>query len=136
MPLIVSMRIPATIGAIEAAVEGMTGLNYRMMHTASLGGGGFPPLYESGLVYRPEEPGHEDWQNAVELLRSGAGDCEDLAAYRAAELRMAGEPATVAVVRTPRGSYHAVVRRADGTIEDPSKTCLALERRGARVIGY
>ena len=135
MPLLVTMRIPASIGAIEAAAEGLAGLNYRMMHTASVGGGGFPPLYKSGLVYRPEEVGHEEWQNAVELLRSGEGDCEDLAAYRAAELRMQGEPATVAIVRTRRGTYHAVVRRADGTTEDPSRVCLRLEAMARGALG-
>lgn len=127
MPLVVTMRIPASIGAIEAAAEGLAGLNYRMMHTASVGGGGFPALYDSGVVYRRER-GTERWQPATDLLRNMQGDCEDLAAYRAAELRMEGEPATVAIVRTRRGSFHAVVRRGDGSIEDPSRILLAIER--------
>lgn len=120
------MRVPASIGAIESAAEGLCGLNYRLMHTARVGGGGFPVLYDSGIVYR-REVAAEDWQNAIDLLRSGRGDCEDLAAYRAAELRCDGEPATVAIKRTRRGSYHAVVRRADGTTEDPSRILLELE---------
>jgi len=127
MPLIVSMRIPASIGAIESAAEGLTGLDYRMMHTADRLGLELPVLYDSGIVYRRESRGHEEWQSAVELLRSMQGDCEDLAAYRAAELRMEGEPATVAIIRTRRGSYHAVVRRADGTLEDPSRILLKIE---------
>lgn len=128
MPLIVSMRVPATIGAIESVAEGLTALNYRMMHIASVGGGGFPALYDSGIVYRREPIGKEEWQSAANLLRTGEGDCEDLAAYRAAELRFEGEPATVAIVRTRRGSFHAVVRRGDGRIEDPSRILLAIER--------
>jgi len=51
----------------------------------------------------------------------GGGDCEDLAAWRAAELRIAGEPARVVVVRSAPGVLHAVVRRANGRIEDPSR---------------
>jgi hypothetical protein len=133
MPLTVQLRVPADIGAIEAAVEGLTALNYALMHTARVGGGGFPSLYRSGVVYRREQPGREEWQTAIDLLRGLAGDCEDLAAYRAAELRCEGEPATVAIKRTKRGSYHAVVRRADGTYEDPSRILLALEH-GASIL--
>jgi hypothetical protein len=127
MPLVLTMRVPASIGAIEAVAEGLAGLNYRMMHVASVGGGGFPALYDSGVVYRRER-GTERWQPATDLLRNMRGDCEDLAAYRAAELRMEGEPATVAIIRTRRGSFHAVVRRGDGSIEDPSRILLAIER--------
>lgn len=127
MPLLVTMRVPATIGAIECAVEGLTALNYKAMHTAQLGGGGFPPLYSSGILYRREPHGTEFWQNAIDLLRSREGDCEDLAAYRAAELRSIGELASVGVIQNPSGSYHAVVRRQDGSIEDPSRILLALE---------
>jgi len=130
MPLVVTMRVPASIGAIECAAEGLTALNYKLMHTASVGGGGFPALYDSGIVYRREPIGSEAWQNATELLRTGEGDCEDLAGYRAAELRMQGEPAMVAIVLTRRGTYHAVVRHGDGTIEDPSKILLAIEEAG------
>ena len=132
MPLLVTMRVPATTGAIECAVEGLTALNYRAMHTASVGGGGFPALYSSGIVYRKEPHGVENWQNAIDLLRTMQGDCEDLSAYRAGELRMLGEPAAVAIIRNPSGSYHAVVRRADGAIEDPSRILLALEARERR----
>ena len=132
MPLIVTMRVPATIAALEGACEGLASLNYQIMHRSGLGGEDFPPLYQSGIVYRREQMGAERWQGAGELLRSGMGDCEDLAAYRAAELRMEGEPATVGVIRTRRGSFHAVVRRADGSIEDPSRILLALEAAHGR----
>jgi hypothetical protein len=135
MPLLVTMRVPSSIGAIECAAEGLSALNYRLMHTARVGGGGFPALYESGIVYRREPIGSEQWQCATELLRTREGDCEDLAAYRAAELRMDGEPATVAIVLTRRGTYHAVVRHGDGTIEDPSKILLAIEAAGYTLKG-
>lgn len=131
MPLIVSMRVPATVGALECAAESLVALNYMMMQKAIDLGGGFPRLYDSGIVYR-REVNAESWQNATELLRSGEGDCEDLAAYRAAELRMEGEPARLVIEKTRRGSYHAVVLRADGTIEDPSRILLTLEGRDQR----
>ena len=64
---------------------------------------------------------------SIELIRVGEGDCEDLAGYRAAELRMVGEPARVKIVPTSRGSYHAIVERGDGSLEDPSRLALMLE---------
>ncbi len=131
MPLHVTMDIPANREAIESAVEGLTALNYDMMRQAGVAGGGFPALYDSGVVYRREKRGQEDWQPATRLLGAGQGDCEDLAAYRAAELRVDGEPATVAIKPTRGGTmYHAVVRRASGAIEDPSRILIDLERTG------
>jgi hypothetical protein len=54
-------------------------------------------------------------------MRRGGGDCEDLATWRAAELRAVGEPARVIVYRSAPSVLHAVVRRGDGRIEDPSR---------------
>jgi len=131
------MEIPASAEAIAAAAEGLTSLNFKLMRVAQIGGGGFPPLYESGIVYRREAPQHENWQNAIALLRTRQGDCEDLAGYRASELRMAGEPAMVEIIPTRRHSYHAIVRRGDGTIEDPSRILIALERaRGGSPLNF
>lgn len=79
------------------------------------------PLFRSGVVYRKEPTGREQWQTAKDVLRSGAGDCEDLVAWRVAELVCAGEEARPLVYRPRRGLLHCVVRRADGRIEDPSK---------------
>lgn len=80
-----------------------------------------PALYASGVRYQREH-NREDWQTAEETLQRGHGDCEDLAAFRAAELRNAGELGAKAVCYAPRpGLIHCVVRRADGTIEDPSR---------------
>jgi hypothetical protein len=128
MPLFVTMEVPASPDAIAAACEGLASLNFKLMRTAQLAGGGFPPLYRSGIVYRRESPRKENWQNVIQLLRTREGDCEDLAGYRVGELRMEGEPATIDIVPTSRGSYHAVVRRGDGTREDPSRILLAIER--------
>lgn len=127
------MEVPASPEAIAAAVEGLTSLNYKLMRLARESGGGFPPLYESGVLYRREKKDHEFWENCIVLLRLGEGDCEDLSAYRAAELRMEGEPATVQIIPTRRHSYHAIVQRGDGTLEDPSRILISLEAERAKI---
>lgn len=82
----------------------------------------WPPLYESGVAYVREPRGLERWLPPSEVLLRGQGDCEDLAAYRAAELRLTGEDpnAEARVVRTGPRTWHAVVLREDGDWEDPS----------------
>lgn len=82
-----------------------------------------PPLYRSGVVYRREESGQEEWETIPLVLTCGYGDCEDLAAWRAAELRKQGVNAACSFYfrrRGPMSIYHIVVRHPDGRIEDPS----------------
>ena len=91
-----------------------------------------PRLYEAGIVYRREPviagKVRERWQTPWETLHLGYGDCEDLSIWRVVELRRAGEVgAHVAIIPQRRGLYHAVVRRADGSIEDPTKRTMAME---------
>jgi hypothetical protein len=83
----------------------------------------YPPLYKSGVRYVAEPLGRENWQIPSVTLQLGGGDCEDLAAYRAAELVVSGEdPRARAVVRIVRpGLMHCVVLRGNGQVEDPSK---------------
>lgn len=82
-----------------------------------------PPLYQSGVRYEREPRGQENWQTCHETLKRKAGDCEDLAAWRAAELRVTGaDPAAVAIIKRIRpGLIHCLVRRGNGHLEDPSK---------------
>lgn len=81
-----------------------------------------PPLYESGIVYRAEPRGQEVWKDVPNVLRDGYGDCEDLACWRAAELRHQGVAAHP-VFRIHHFSglnlYHILVKRGN-MIEDPS----------------
>lgn len=86
-----------------------------------------PALYRSGVRYRREvclAPGVretcERFLSARRLLAERFGDCDDLAPYLAAELRLRGEQATAIAVRSPAG-WHCVVKRASGAIEDPSR---------------
>ena len=85
----------------------------------------YPDLYESGVVYERENIGVENWQDADELLSNLAGDCEDLACYRAAQYEVSGIGARPEIVKIKEGQYHAVVRMPDGTIEDPSRILIA-----------
>lgn len=49
-----------------------------------------PLLYASGVRYEREPPGTEQWRAADRILADGFGDCEDLAAWRAAEIAVHG----------------------------------------------
>lgn len=128
----VTMNVPPIPEAIEAVLEGVVRLNIALMRFADERGVELPPLYSSGVRYRREPRGREWWQSAPDVLAVAtrrSGDCEDLAAYRAAELRYwDGELARVVILRTARGSFHAVVEREDGTLEDPSRVLVDIER--------
>jgi hypothetical protein len=82
-----------------------------------------PPLYRSGVVYEREQPGLEEWTTPIDTLRRGWGDCEDLSIWRAAELQETGEDpaARVRIYRARPTTWHAVVERSGGRVEDPSR---------------
>lgn len=117
-------------GEVEAAAEGLTLVNVDQMRRRV-----FPPLYSSGIRYKVERG--EQWQPAAALLANRSGDCEDLSAYRAAELRVSGvDPdARVTIYKSRPRVYHAVVRRGDGSLEDPSLR-LGMKPHGAAGVGY
>lgn len=84
--------------------------------------GRFPPIYRSGVRYQREPRRiRECWKTIPAVLADGHGDCEDLACWRAAELCLQGEPAYPYIYRTKSGGWHVVVRRGDGSLEDPSR---------------
>jgi hypothetical protein len=111
----------ATLIALNHLLEGLSAVNELWLreHPSS------PWLYESGVRYEEEPPGRDDWQDIPETLHRRTGDCEDLGCWRIAELRTRrGEHATPYVKRSvtgPRTVYHVAVRRADGSLEDPSR---------------
>lgn len=83
-----------------------------------------PPLYRADVWYEREPPGREEWQTIPATLARGSGDCEDLASWRVAELQARGEPARI-ITKTAHlmmggKLVHVLVKRGDGTIEDPS----------------
>lgn len=131
--LSVRVNVPPVPAALEALAEGLVRLNVWYLEEFSARGADLPPLYRSGARYRREPVGQEWWESAADLvgvLTRGTGDCEDMSAFRTAELRFTGEDedARVKIVRTSR-AFHAVVQRGDGSIEDPSRILVALEAR-------
>lgn len=90
-----------------------------------------PPLYDSGVKYenvRHDENGNEVddfWQDIFTSYARKAADCEDLVAWRIAELRMRGIDAKPYITQylLPNGDqkFHIRVVWPNGFIEDPSK---------------
>jgi hypothetical protein len=111
-----TFRVPARPDAFNDALEGLTRVNVGIMQREAV-----PPLYEAGVRYQ-DEP-RDVWRHALDVAGERWGDCEDLAAYRAAELRVSGEDPDARVVTYQSGPnrYHAVVGRGDGAVEDPSR---------------
>ena len=95
----------------------LVSLNRYFMRTRTI-----PALYKSGTVYAREVIGRhsENWQTCIQIARSKVGDCEDLAAYRVAELCELGEDAKIRLSLKGR-TWHVTVRRGDGRVEDPSR---------------
>jgi hypothetical protein len=129
----VRINIPPVPEAIEAVAEGLVRLNEWMFERADIAGVESPSLYDSGIRYRREPQGREWWESAADahgVATDRSGDCEDLAAYRCAELRVYEDDpdAMVRVIRTRRGSFHAIVQRGDGSYEDPSRILLEQEQ--------
>jgi hypothetical protein len=115
-----SLGVPSSPGTYSAALEGLTGVNEVLMRRDP----SIPPLYSTGAVWeiRPGDPSETQWRYAPDVVTQGWGDCQDLSAYRAAELRVSGEDPGAAVRVYPTGPnrYHAVVARGNGAVEDPS----------------
>jgi hypothetical protein len=85
--------------------------------------GRYPRLYKSGVRYQREPRGREDWQTVSRAYRAKLADCEDLAAWRAAELVVYGEDvgARAVIKRVRPGLIHCLVLRSNGAMEDPSR---------------
>ncbi|MGH3054968.1 MAG: hypothetical protein ACRDL7_08335 [Gaiellaceae bacterium] len=85
---------------------------------------GAPPIYDAGVRYIPEFSS-ENWLTVPYIIANGGGDCEDLACWRAAELRLKGVDAKpdIRARQMSNGAWraHCIVRLPDGTIEDPSE---------------
>ncbi len=107
---------------LEPALEAVTQLNEHLLEAGEV------PTAEDaiehdGIRWKPEPPGAERFDHAGLVHRRKHGDCDDLAPWHAASLRVTGEdPGAQAIVRpSGPGMWHAIVRRSDGSIDDPSK---------------
>ena len=110
------LRVPMSAAAYAAGVEGLTRINEKLLQQDP----SIPKLYNGKIRYRKEP--NDVWRHVVDVASSGFGDCEDLAAYRAAELRNAGDAgAYVGVYKSGPRRYHAVVVHGNGKVEDPSR---------------
>jgi hypothetical protein len=114
---------PAKLEALAHLLEALTLVNVAWLREHMQQGA--PWLYESGVHYEEEPPGRDEWQDIPETIKRGEGDCEDLACWRLAELRVRSledaRPFVKRAVYGPRTVYHVAVRRSDGRIEDPSR---------------
>lgn len=104
---------------IDATLEGVTRLDEALIES------GTPTFREAvdRVRWKPEPPGDEHFDHAAKVLGRGWGDCDDLAPWHAASLRVTGEdPGALAVVRRSGPTrWHAVVQRSDGSFDDPSR---------------
>ncbi len=117
----------AKMHVLCALLEALTTANvaYLLKHPHT------PNLYESGVRYEEEPPGRDEWQDIPDTIARRTGDCEDLACWRVAELRVRGRQmramhgVTVSDLPGPDGklvtTFHIRVVHQDGTTEDPSR---------------
>ncbi|TXH50455.1 MAG: hypothetical protein E6Q97_20495 [Desulfurellales bacterium] len=75
---------------LQVWLDALVETNVLVMREAKERGTPLPPLYSSGVVYREEPKGVEEWLDCLEIVRRGFDDCEGLGCFRAAELRVQG----------------------------------------------
>lgn len=104
---------------LNSALEAVTRLDESLIRS-----GNVRPFnrHSPGVKWRPEPPGQEHFDHAALVGKRGWGDCDDLAPWHAASLRVTGRDrgARAIVRRSGPGRWHAVVRRSSGRIDDPS----------------
>lgn len=90
----------------------------------------WPGLFESGVRYKREPRGVEEWQDVAETLRRGHGDCEDLACMLASQITVregvrAVPDFTLREIPDMNGDitrmFHIFVRLPGGRRIDPSR---------------
>lgn len=121
----INVAIPEThvdAPPLDAALEAVTRLNETMLHNGEVPTAR-EAIHEHGVKWRPEPPGDEHFDHALTVHQRGHGDCDDLAPWHAASLRHTGEDpgATAVVTKSGPQRWHAIVKRSDGSIDDPSR---------------
>lgn len=119
----INVAIPeahVTPKVLNGALETVTRLNEDLIKA-----GASPTsdqLIAQGAKWNPEPPGDEHFDHGAIIAKRGEGDCDDWAPLHAATLRVTGEdPGARAVVkRSGPSRWHALVKRSDGTFDDPS----------------
>lgn len=87
----------AHFAPLQIALEGLCKINEwhiaRALKKAQKGQGvPLLPLYASGVRYKEDEAGREDWSDIFQTYARKTGDCKKLVGIRIAELRVAGIP--------------------------------------------
>jgi len=119
----VNIAIPeaqVTKPVLDGALEAVTRLNEQLIAEGSTPTS--HELIEQGAKWQPEKPGDEHFDHGALIAQRGHGDCDDWAPLHAATLRATGEdPGAQAVVKKSGPKrWHAIVKRSDGTEDDPS----------------
>jgi hypothetical protein len=107
---------------LDAALESVTRASVPLIERGQVPT--FVQALKTGNVrWRPEPPGDEHFDLPQTVIKRGWGDCDDLAPWHAASLRASGlDPMAEAIVRpSGPGRWHAIVKRGDGRIVDPSR---------------
>lgn len=120
---------------LNAGLEMNTRVNERLLRSGEAPS--FDEAIKRGVRWKEEPPGHEEFAHAKKVAKRGWGDCDDLAPYRAATLRVTGRDpeARAEVYKTGPTRWHAVVVRGNGQVEDPSQTAGMRVRAGSRTAG-
>jgi hypothetical protein len=108
-------------GVINATLEAVTRLDESLIRS-----GQSPTSHEAlrgGAVWHPEPPGDEHFDHGATIAQRGWGDCDDWAPLHAATLRATGEDPGASAIVIPSGPnlWHALVKRSDGSTDDPSE---------------
>jgi hypothetical protein len=102
---------------VTVLVRALTALNmlYLRAHPRA------PLMHKSGVVYQTQPGGCERFKTVPAILAAGNADCDQLAPWRAAELRVRyGIRAMPEVRRMSKNLWHVYVRYPDGRVEDVS----------------
>lgn len=126
----VEFRVPfADHSTLNACLEALVRQNLWQLDFLARAGRPAAPLYQTPVVYRRDPPGKEWFRSLARVYSTGWGDCDDLAAIRAAEIRRAGGRAFAEVRPTPRPNVlHAVVTDGRNLVEDPTEFLASLGR--------
>ena len=120
---------------IDPVLEAVTRLNDHMIQT-----GQTPTSHEliaRGAIWRPENMADEHFDHGGTIASRGWGDCDDWAPLHAATLRASGEDpgARATVIPSGPNTFHAIVKRSNGTIEDPSIAAGMKSERPSNISG-
>lgn len=115
----IGLEVPWSTAGVRCALGALTACNRILMRDSRRRGRRVPPLYRSGVRYRRQPP--ERFLTWPRVLARGYGDCDQLAAWRAAELQEMGIAARAVPRRVRAGLMHVVVVWPNGRVEDPSR---------------